>query len=148
MASHGTFNDLDEIQLNCLRRLLREANLLPNDDKTNLDTLVEKSCKAVQEAGSLAPTLSDQLWNGELDGEPSFDPCSGDKQPTRDTTVASSSSSSKTDVRGHGSFFQRKMNWNKWEPDPNSAEQLLRRTMKDWKNRREMERKKRKKLHV
>ena len=44
--------------------------------------------------------------------------------------------------------LQKRMNWNKWEPDSANAEEVNARRLKDLKNFREMKRKKRRGLHV
>ena len=114
MASHCNLSSvgLDDIQTKCLNRLLREANLLPDESKSDLDRMVEANVKAadkpLEDPGSLPtlsdrlwngeledpgalPTLSDRLWNGELEGEPYVDQLGADTQHTSGTAMASTS---------------------------------------------------------
>ena len=151
MASSSLCNGLTDIQSDCLLRLLREANLSPTDDnKSDLDLLVEKGQKAMKDDELIAHTLSDQLWNGQPDGRPSRSkdalPSCGMAAPSSSSTnqeLSASSSSTSQPVS-----FQARGSWNKWVPDCRDQQQVVRRMKKDDKNVREMFRKKRKGLHT
>ena len=161
MASHFASGELDQIQSDCLQRLLREAKLLPDDEKTDLDRLVPDDEKTdldilverntivnhppVENSGLQAPTLSVLLWDGKLDDNHSIDK---EHVVVPNKPAVSSATSSSSNPRPKASNTAPKTpNWNRWEPDKKDLRQVQKRWAKDLKNSMEMMRKLRKGLH-
>lgn len=167
-------SSLDTTQADCALRLLKEANN-DVDNMTELDKIILRNIhsgvQSMEPSDSMAPTISELLWNGQLDGLPSHDQGDQDRQPVSYMTQASSSEStvSKPTIQGKlrespgapSSSFkagdcwahveprpQKMNNWNKWEPDPSNQEELYLRWQKDMRNAREMKRKAKRGLHT